>query len=130
MSLFPSLFILIIEGLSLLIKNAWNNGKIKDLSISPQISLTHLLFVDDVILFGSGTVEEWVAFKVILDNFCAASGMCINLDKSCFLFNNVDEGILNRISRTLTLKYDHISLGFKYLFYFIKPLGYLVKDWH
>ena len=56
--------------------------------------------------------------------------MCINLDRSCFLYNNVDEGLLNRISRTLSLKFEHISLGFKYLGYFIKPMGYLVKDWH
>ena len=81
-------------------------------------------------MFGTGTFEEWVAFKVILDTFCAASGMCINLDKSCFLFNNVDEGLLNRISHTLSFKFEHISLGFNYLGYFIKPLGYLVKDWH
>ena len=83
-----------------------------------------------MILFDSSTFEEWVAFKVILDNFCAASGMCINMHKSCLLFNNVDEGILNMFSCTLSFKYNHISLGFKYLGYFIKPLGYLVKDWH
>ena len=119
-----------IEGLSLLIEDARTNGRIKGISISPQLSLTHLLFVDDVILFGLGIFEEWVAFKVILDTFCAASGMCINMDKSCFLFNNVEKGILNRISRSLSFKYDHISLGFKYLGCFIKPLGYLMKDRH
>ena len=57
--------------------------------------------VDDVILFGIGTFEEWVIFKVILDTFCDASSMRINLDKSCFLFNNVDEGTLNNISKSL-----------------------------
>ena len=107
----PLIFILVIEGLSLLIKDAQNNGKIMGIRISSHLSLTHLIFVDDVILFGSGTVEEWVAFKVILDTFCLAPGMCINLEKSRFLFNNVDEGILNRISHTLTFKYDHIFLG-------------------
>jgi len=56
--------------------------------------------------------------------------MCINMDKSCFLFNNVEEGILNMITRSLSFMYDHISPRFKYLGYFIKPLGYLVKDWH
>ena len=52
------------------------------------------------------------------------------MDRSCFLFNNVDKGLLNRISSSLSFKYDHISLGFKYLGFFIKPLGYRVKDWH
>ena len=69
--------------------------------ISSHLSFAHLLFLDDAILFGTGTFEEWVSFKVILDTFCAASGMSINLEKCCFLFNNVDEGLLNRISSYL-----------------------------
>ena len=124
------LFILVIEGLSLLIKDARNNGKIRGINISSQLSFSRLLFVDDLILFGTGTFEEWVAFKVILDTFCVVSGMSINMEKSCFLFNNVDEGLLNKISSSLSIKYDHISLGFKYLGFFIKPLGYRVKDWY
>ena len=71
------------------------------IKISPKLSLTHLLFVDDVIMFGFGTCEEWVAFKVILETFCDASHMCINMDKSNFLYNNFDGGILNRITHFL-----------------------------
>ena len=124
----PLLFILVIEGLSFLINDAQNNGKIRGIKISSQLSLTHLIFVDDVIMFGTGTFEEWVAFKVILDTCCAASGMHINMDKSCFLYNNMDEGLLNRISGSLSFKYAHITKGFNYLGYYLKPLGYLVKD--
>ena len=65
----PLLFILVIEGLILLIDDACRNGLIKGIKISHQLSLTHLLFVDDVILYGFGTCEEWAAFKVILDTF-------------------------------------------------------------
>ena len=124
------LFIMFIEGLCLLTKDAQNNGKIRGIKISPQLSLTHLLFVYDVIMFGTGTFEEWVAFKVILDTFCASSGMHINMDKTCFLYKNMDEGILNRISGSLSFKYEHITKGFNYHGYYLKPLGYLVKDWH
>ena len=60
----PLLFILVIEGLSILIEDAKRNGKIKGIKILSQLFLTHLLFVDDVILFGLGTFEEWIAFKV------------------------------------------------------------------
>ena len=73
------LFILVIEGLSLLIEDAKANGRIRGIKISPQLSLTHILFVDDVIMFGIGTFEEWMAFKVIIDIFCEASGMQIYL---------------------------------------------------
>ena len=125
----PLLFILVIEGLSLLVDDARRHGLIKGIKISHQLSLTHLLFVDDVILYGFGTCEEWIAFKVLLDTFCEASGMYINSEKSCFLFNNVDDGSLIRITRSLPFKTEHISSGFNYLGYFIKPLGYKVKDW-
>ena len=86
----PLLFILIIEGLSLLIADAREHGLIKGIKISSSLALTHLLFVDDVILLGMGTLTEWMAFEVILSTFCKALGMCISLDKSCFLFNNMD----------------------------------------
>ena len=125
----PLLFILVIEGLSLLIKDAQNSGLIRGIKISPQLSLTHLLFVDDVIMFGYGSFDEWVAFKVILDTFCEAFGMQINMEKSCFLFNNLDDGLMNRIAGTLPFKFEHLTKGFNYLGYYLKPLGYLVKEW-
>ena len=52
----PLLFILVIEGLSLLITDAKNNGLIRGIQISSSLALTHLLFVDDVILMGTGTL--------------------------------------------------------------------------
>ena len=121
----PLLFLLVIEGLILLIEDARRRGLVKGIKISKDLSLTHLLFVDDVILFGLGSCEEWIAFKVILDTFCEASGMLINPEKSCFLFNNADDELLNRISRSLSFKAQDISTGFHYLGYFIKPMGYL-----
>ena len=118
-----------IEGLNFLIDDAHRRGLVKGIKISKDLSLTHLLFVDDVILFGFGSCEEWIAFKVILDTFCEASGMLINAEKSCFLFNNADDELLNKISRSLPFKAQDISLGLNYLGYFIKPTGYLIKDW-
>ena len=126
----PLLFILVIEGLSLLIEDAKVNRRIRGINISPQLFLTHLLFVDDVILFGLGFFEEWMAFKVILDTFCEAFGMHINMEKSCFLHNDLDTDLLRRITGLLPYIFEHINHGFNYLGYFLKPTGYLVKDWH
>ena len=126
----PLLFILVIEGLSLLIADARDNGLIKGIKITSTFVLTHLLFVDDVILLGSGTLTEWMAFEVILSRLCRASGMCINVDKSSFLYNNVAVDICTDIAKVLTYKMETISVGFMYLGYFLKPLGYRVCDWH
>ena len=46
----PLIFILVIEGLSLLIKDARSNGLIRGIKLSSSLTLSHLLFVDDAIL--------------------------------------------------------------------------------
>ena len=71
-----------------------------------------------------------MAFKVILDTFCEASGMCINMDKSYFLHNDLDAALLGRITGRLPYRFAHLNQGFNYLGYFLKSSGYLVKDWH
>ena len=94
------------------------------------LALTHLLFVDDVILLGTSSLSEWMAFDVILSTFCKASGMNISIDKSCFLYNYVDVDIRFDIARALPYKMEPLSIGFKYLGYYLKPLGYKVSDWY
>ena len=54
--------------------------------------------------------------------------MSISVDKSSFLFNNVDLGILGDIGRVLPYKMEPIVTVFKYLGYYLKPLGYRVSD--
>ena len=112
-----------------MIKDVKSKCLIRGIKILSSLALTHILFVEDVVLFGIGTIEEWLAFEVILDTFCKASRLCIGLDKSRFLFNNMEVGTLHGISHSLPYNMEHISKGFKYLGYFIKPLGYEVKDW-
>ena len=97
----PLLFILVIEGLSLLISNVRNHGLIRGIQISPSLALTHLLFMADVILMGTGTLQEWAAFDVILETFCKASGMSISLEKSVFLYNNIPASDLMNFSRII-----------------------------
>ena len=113
-----------------MITNARENGLIRGIKISSSLALTHLLFVDDVILLGTGTLLEWMDFEVILSTFCKASGMSISVDKLGFLYNNLEDEILLGISRVLPYKMDPISMGFKYLGYFLKPLGYKINDWN
>ena len=71
-----------------------------------------------------------MAFEFILSTFCKTFGICISMEKSVFLFNNVDNDILLNISRFMPYKMDPLSIGFKYLGYFLKPLGNKTNDWH
>lgn len=90
----PYLFILAIEGLSLLIKNAQSLGLISGIKVTPTHDLTHLLFVDDILLFGIGTLSEWHQFHSLISLFCKASGMKISPHKSMFLCHRMDEEVL------------------------------------
>ena len=71
-----------------------------------------------------------MAFDVILSTFCKASGMCISMEKSIFIYNNVDTDILHHISRFMPYQMDPLTIGFEYLGYFLKPLAYKTNDWY
>ena len=56
--------------------------------------------------------------------------MSISMEKSCFLYNNIDDAILMNIARVLPYQMEPIHTGFKYLGFFLKPLRYRVCDWY
>ena len=122
----PLLFLLIAEGLSRLIKELADKGDIVGLEAAAGIFITHLLFVDDILLFGGGSIPEWRAIKGVLDIFCGATGMCISQEKSQFYeagWDEVDIGMIQQL-----FSYDILPLqgGFKYLGFFLKPNGYKI----
>ena len=66
--LLPLLFLMVIEGLSRLI-DTMKSSKIKGIKVSSSTYITHLLFVDDVFIFGIRYLAEFHTFKGILDPF-------------------------------------------------------------
>ena len=56
--LYPLLSLLVVEGLSLLIKEEKRMGNIKGIHITSTLDLTHIHFLDDVVLFGNGTLRN------------------------------------------------------------------------
>ena len=56
--------------------------------------------------------------------------MCISLEKYYFLYNNIDAVNYMDITRVLLYQMSPILTGFKYLGFYIKPLGYRTDDWN
>jgi hypothetical protein len=83
--LYPLLFVLIYEGLSRILKEEEGNGSIKWVPIGVSCNITHLLFVDDILNFCEGTRRVIKKFKGIMDLFCKATGMVINMEKSMMI---------------------------------------------
>jgi hypothetical protein len=125
----PFLFMLIVEGLSRLIKQATQEGRLVGIKISSVIKITHLLFVDDVLIFGKGSIEEWSVYKEILELFCSATGMMFSESKSSFMIVGLEANELTLIKQLLPFKFQLLDEGFKYLGFFLKPNSYLKSDW-
>ena len=51
-------FLLVPEGLSKIVIEAKREGSLKGINIGNFVNLTHLLFLDDVLLFGKGSLKE------------------------------------------------------------------------
>jgi len=81
----PLLFILVMDGLSRMIGAAKLSGSLQGVKVSQTHHLNHILFVDDVLLFGGVTLEEWTCFHEITTIFCLATGMEISNTKSSFI---------------------------------------------
>ena len=58
-SLSPLLFLMNVEGISTLILKEKSQQKIQGIKVYSHHNIIHQLFVDDVLLFGSGFVQEW-----------------------------------------------------------------------
>lgn len=98
----PHLFLLIIEGLSLLINQAKRDKKILGIKVAGSIFISHIFFVDDVILFGDSSLLEWMHYKSLIDLFCGATRMTINTQKSAFGAHNITQTILSLILQSFT----------------------------
>jgi len=102
----PYLFILCVEGLSALIRNAENRGDLQGVCvcrIAPRVS--HLLFTDDYFLFFQAEESQTIVMKQILTQYEEASGQAISLPKSeIFYSRNVQEPPQQSITNILGVR--------------------------
>eukprot|EP00253_Pinus_taeda_P019083 PITA_19083 len=126
----PLLFLLVAEGLSRLILEAKRTGLLKGLEVAVNLYISHLLFVDDILLFTNGNLNEMKELKTILDLFMKATGMQINLRKSHFILEGFTRNECTQL--TAIFPFDSFSMDapFKYLGFWLKPNSYKKQDWN
>lgn len=88
----PYLFVLCMEVLSEMIKQAVRDGRIEPLSCG-EVPVSHLLFADDVLVFASATKANARAIRAVLEEFTACSGLRLSTAKcQVFMGGNVPHG--------------------------------------
>lgn len=88
-SLSPLLFLLVAEGFIRFLKLACLEGEFKGIAISQVLSITHLLFVDDILIFSDGSRRSMGTLIRGLELFHIATGMAINEAKSTISWSNI-----------------------------------------
>jgi hypothetical protein len=84
----PFLFILGTEVLSRLLLQEESIGSLKGLRIARGCApINHLLFADDLLLFGKASLSEAASLRSCLDKYCSWSGQSINASKSSIRFS-------------------------------------------
>ncbi|WJX47132.1 hypothetical protein P8452_33857 [Trifolium repens] len=95
----PYLFVLCMDKLSHLIMHAADNSKwigIKAGRAGPMVS--HLMFADDLLLFGEATEKQMRCVTNTLNQFCSMSGQEVSYEKTSILFSrNVERGLKNKL---------------------------------
>lgn len=94
----PLLFLLAADGISRLIHEAKSQGLLKGIEVAPNFLVTHLLFVDDIILFSNGSLDDCRMLKRILDLFLKVTGLCINERKSTITCSGLAREEVRRVS--------------------------------
>eukprot|EP00253_Pinus_taeda_P010845 PITA_10845 len=126
----PLLFLLVAEGLSRLIHKARREEKVKGIEVAINLYITHLLFVDDILIFTNGNCSELKELKCIFDLFLKATGMQINSGKSQACIADFERRERNRMANLFPFPIQPVEAPFKYLGFWLKPAAYKKEDWN
>jgi mannosylglycoprotein endo-beta-mannosidase len=125
----PYLFILVLEGLSLLLSKNVAEHRITGIKITNHLKIIHQMFVDDILLFSKADAMEWTALLDLLNFFCLASGLSINHTKTTVHYWGLSELELTPIKVSFPCTYLDLSSGFRYLGYNLKLGAPTATDW-
>eukprot|EP00253_Pinus_taeda_P031496 PITA_31496 len=118
-----------MEGLSRLITSAKRSGNISGLKIMEHFDLTHLLFVDDILIFINGSVRDTTSLNEILHLFYSATGREINRGKSIISLSGCTNQETQRAIQKFPFQETNLLEGIKYLGFRLKLDGYKIENW-
>ncbi|XP_019257621.1 PREDICTED: uncharacterized protein LOC109235823 [Nicotiana attenuata] len=112
-SMSPFLFAIAMEYLSKKLNGLKENRTFQFHPWCAKLGITHLSFVDDLLLFAKGNITSITALRRCFIQFSGASGLQANLGKSCVYFGGVKKETQDSILSHLG--FVHGTLPFKHL---------------
>jgi hypothetical protein len=123
------LFFPIVEALNRGIVEAKSHGEFQGIVISPNLNITHLLFVDDVLIFCNGQRSDVQKLSDILELFGNATGMNINEINSTLSTHNMELEEQGCYMDLFPFEQWELDKGLKYLGFHLKPNNYRKGYW-
>ena len=91
----PFLFTLVVDGLSRLVEKARCSGMINGFEVGKdKVVVSHLPFADETLFFMKNDAHSLHNLIRLLDVFCLASGLKINLAKSQLFGINLENNVI------------------------------------
>lgn len=118
-----------MESLSRLIASKKREGRLKGLRMNDIFHLTHLLFVDDLLIFLNGNIRDSATFHEILILFEKATGMITNQTKPMITLTLTTPQEVRVAQMYFHYTPLNLSDGLKYFGFRIKPNSYRISDW-
>jgi len=111
----PLLFLLLAEGLSRFLIKDKADEDFRDINISPGLSITHLLFVDNILIFYDGSCKGLHLLSEGMNLFKRATGMLINEEKSIVNWANLSGEDIQTLGTYFSFQCRELDIGVKYL---------------
>jgi hypothetical protein len=108
----PFLFLIVVEGLTGLMRRAVEIGRFKGYRVNDSIHFQILQFADDTILIGEGIQDNLWTLKILLRSFELVSGLKINFVKSKLYGINIESRLLEAGAAFLSCRSDVIPFKF------------------
>jgi hypothetical protein len=120
----PLMFLLVAKGLSRLIHMVVESKNLRVISIGTSFYISHLLFVDDILIFCDGNFIFLNTLKEFLQIFYKSTRMIINKDKSSLFVWGLLDIEKKSISQLLDIQALEVENVMKYLGFTLKSNGY------
>lgn len=105
------------------------SGHLKGIVVSPACHISHLLFLNDILIFFEGAICYVEHLEELLNIFCKSTGMLINKRKSSLYTCRLSKQRKNTISKILSLQAEDLGPCLKYLPFMLKANDYQKNDW-